>query len=247
MSITRKAILIGSPSVKPELPGVKIDIEDIKKFLLSNEGGAWKSSEIFTLIDPSINLVNAHIALAKDADYVFITCSGHGEHQVGQSLSETVMHLNEKETIPIVSINPKNKRHLVIVDVCRNLVRIDRAKLFAESKFAKGIALDSAKMVIDYRKVFDDAVMNTAEGRIVAYSCDINQSAGDDGSGGVFTQALLNAPKRFSPTNNSYGIVNISQAFDVAKEVTYRENAPQSPVFNAGRRMNFFPFAIVSQ
>lgn len=247
MSITRKAILIGSPNVKPMLPGVTQDLKDIKSFLLSNQGGAWQSSEIVTLLDPSPELVKSHLELSKNIDYVFLTCSGHGEHRFGKSLDETVIYLTDKDVMSINSINPGNKRHFVVVDVCRNLVVITEAikKSFG---LEAAVALDSARSSINYRKVFDDAVIDTSEGRVVAYSCDVNQSAGDDGNGGVFTQALLAAPSRFSPKGNyGYGVVNISQAFDFAKNETNRKNSPQSPVFNAGRRQDFFPFAIVEE
>jgi hypothetical protein len=246
MAITRRAILIGAPSVKPELPGVTIDVEDIRKFLCSNKGGAWRQNEVLTLLDPTKMEILKAIREAENIDYVFITCSGHGEHQIGASSlgGQTVMYLNEKETISIESVNPKNKRHLVVVDVCRNLVKIT-AKLTKALEESLSFKLDSARYV-DYRRAFDDAVVNTSEGRIVAYSCDINQSAGDDGNGGVFTQALLDSPTRFSKrANNSYGIVDINQAFEIAKLETYRVNAPQNPVLNAGRRREFFPFAIV--
>jgi hypothetical protein len=246
MALTRQAILIGAPSVTPELPGVRQDINDFKNFLLSNKGGAWKSTEITTLIDPSPFVVKTHIHLAQSADYVFILCAGHGEHQVGRNLDETVMYLNEKETISINEVNPKNKRHLVIVDTCRVLVKV--TKLAMEARTEAALTLDSAEAYVDYRQVFDDAIMNTSEGRIVAYSCDINQAAGDDGTGGVFTQALLSSSNMFKPIGYSkYDIVNISQAFDRAKEITYKKNAPQSPVFNAGRRRDFFPFCIATQ
>ncbi len=243
MAISRQAILIGSPSVKPELPGVTTDMGNIKQFLLSNKGGAWRADEIVTLSDPSSAAVDAQIESARYKDYVFISCSGHGEHRVGKGLDETVMYVKENETVSISSINPRNKRHLVIVDVCRKLVRVETME---ETRAAMKAFMKSAAIPIDYRKIFDDAVMANPEGRIVAYSCDINQSAGDDGSGGVFTQELLAAPKYFSPTNNNqYGIVKINAAFDQAKTMTYAKNAPQSPVFNAGRRMDFYPFAIV--
>lgn len=243
MPISRKAILIGAPSVKPELPGVIEDTKDIRSFLLSDHGGAWRSNEIITLLDPSPTDVFRQLELAKDADYVFITCSGHGEHLVGNGLDETVMYLTEKDKISISSINPRNKRHLVVVDVCRKLVLVHKD----ESRAMLKAAFESARsLAVDHRKIFDDYVMANPEGRIVAYSCGINQTAGDDGTGGVFTQELLKAPSKFSPTNNNlYGIVKIDQAFEQAKEMTYKKNAPQTPVFNAGRRMMFFPFAIV--
>lgn len=246
MALTRQAILIGAPSVTPELPGVRQDINDFKNFLLSNKGGAWKPTEITTLIDQSPFVVKAHINSAQSADYAFILCAGHGEHRVGRNLDETVMYLNEKETISINEVNPKNKRHLVIVDTCRVLVKV--TKLAMEERAIAALTLDFAEAYVDYRQVFDDAILTTSEGRIVAYSCDINQAAGDDGSGGIFTQALLGSATMFKPTGNSnYGIVNISQAFDVAKDITYKKNAPQSPVFNAGRRRDFFPFCIATQ
>ena len=243
MAISRQAILIGAPSVKPPLPGVTIDMRDIKRFLLSSKGGAWRADEIVTLSDPNAASVYAQIEAARYKDYVFISCSGHGEHRVGKSLDETVMYVKENETVSINRINPKNKRHLVIVDVCRNLVKIEKME---EVRAAMEAFMKSAAIPIDYRKIFDDAVMSNPEGRIVAYSCDINQSAGDDGNGGVFTQELLASPKYFSPTNNNrYGIVKIDQAFERAQKMTYAKNAPQKPIFNAGRRMDFYPFAIV--
>ena len=243
MAISRQAILIGAPSVKPELPGVTVDIKDINRFLLSDKGGAWRADEIVILTDPSAAAVYKQIESARYKDYVFITCSGHGEHRVGKGLDETVMYVKENETISINNLNPKNKRHLVIVDVCRKIVKIQKMD---EIRAAMNAFMDSAsKSFIDYRKIFDNEVMANTEGRIVAYSCDLNQSAGDDGKGGVFTQELLASPRYFSPKNGNYGIVNINQAFERAKKMTYEKNAPQSPVFNAGRRMDFYPFAIV--
>lgn len=240
--MTRQAILIGAPSVKPVLSGVRQDLKDIKAFLLSNSGGAWREDEIITLIDPSPHEVQAFVNASKSKDYVFITCSGHGEHQIGKNLDETVMYLNEEETISINNINPQNKRHLIIVDVCRGIVRpVERQKAIFEASMESY----SNKAYVNYRQVFDDAVMRTSEGRIVVYSCDINQSAGDDGTGGVFTQELLKSPEQFKPKNGDYRIVNIEQAFEVAKKMTYTKNAPQSAVLNAGRRRDFFPFSIV--
>ncbi|WP_421854461.1 caspase family protein [Marinomonas sp.] len=243
MTITRKAILIGAPSVKPELPGVNVDVRDIKNHLLSNKGGAWKESEITILIDPSPYLVKAHIDQAEDKDYVFITCSGHGEHRVGGNIDDTVMYLNEDDTIAISEVNPRNKRHLVVVDVCRKIVEVKKEYSTAMNKFAMENFNESH---IDYRAIFDNAIMSTAEGRIVTYSCEINQAAGDNGQGGVFTQALLKTPGVFSrPSGRSYGVLDINAAFEHARDETYRQNAPQKPVLNAGRRRDFYPFAIV--
>lgn len=242
---TRKAILIGAPDADPEnpLPGVEKDIQSVKDFLLSNQGGKWYEKEITILINPDKSLVEHHLLLASNADYVFILCAGHGEHQYGENIDDTVIHINEKETMSISSINPKNRRHLVISDTCRQLKRIGVAAMLS---MQKSLALVSeSKDYINYREIFDKSLLNCSEGRIVAYSCDINQSAGEDYSGGYFTQSLINSPTHFSPKDNSYDIVNIKQAFDYAKKATYNKNAPQNPVFVAGRRNDFYPFAIV--
>lgn len=243
MDIKRKAILIGAPNVTPRLPGVIIDVNHIKNFLMSNTGGAWQEDEITILMDPTKQEVTGQLILAQSADYVFISCSGHGEHQVGKGLADTAIYLNEDETMPIGQINPKNKRHLVVVDVCRNVVEISEHK--SEALLKSSFCLESAKN-IDFRDIFNSAVMACSEGRIVAYSCDVNQSAGDDGKGGVFTQELLKTPSAFNNTNYPLcNVINIYDSFNVAKEITYARNAPQSPVIDAGRRRDFFPFALV--
>lgn len=242
---TRKAILIGAPSVKPVLPGVKSDIESMKNFLLSNTGGAWRDDEVITLVDAKPELIKQEIASAKNCDYVFILCSGHGEHHVKTDIDETVIYLTETDFLSITNINPKNKRHLVIVDVCRNeSILLDSTETLLKATLESYSSVDT----YDYRSKFDAAIMKSSEGRIVAYSCGINQSAGENSAGGYFTQGLINSPKKFRPTaENNHGIVNISQAFDSAQKSTYDKNAPQNPVFNAGRRRDFFPFAIVKK
>lgn len=240
MPIKRQAILIGSPSVHPKLPGVKRDMEALKSYLMSDAGGQWKSDEIVELTDPGPSVLKVHMALAKTYDYVFISCSGHGEHQVSGSLDETVMYLTNDITIPISEINPGNKRHFVLVDVCRNLVD-KKPEQHTSIKAAMEELVENQR--IDYRKLFDDAVMSCPEGRIVAYSCGINQSAGDDGTGGVFTKEFIRSPIYFD--RKSSRIMDIKEAFDIAREKTFIKNKPQNPELNAGRRMNFYPFAIL--
>jgi hypothetical protein len=240
----RKAILIGAPDVEPELPGVDIDLRDMKTYLKSNLGGAWRDDEVVTLRNPNKLRVLCELIRARDADYVFILFAGHGEHHVGENLSETVVFLQEDQKMKVSDINPDNKRHLLVVDACRGIVEI--RKSFQKMAKSESIALERASYV-DFRLAFDNAVMSAPEGRIVIYACDINQTAGDNGEGGIFTQSLLRSPTFFHNTN-SYGctVVDCNESFKVAKEVTYDQNAPQSPVLDAGRRMKFYPFSIVT-
>ncbi len=242
----RKAILIGSPDVKPELPGVDVDLNDICQFLLSPRGGQWKREEITILRNPSKLDVTKELVDTIGCDYTFVTCSGHGEHQVGEGLDNTVMYLREHETMKISDIKAYSNRSTIIVDTCRNLVKVTKKELLKALNESLGFAMESASN-INFREAFNTEVMNCSEGRIVLYSCDINQSAGDDGSGGVFTQNLLNSSNAITNTNlYSYTPLYLDAAFEFAKEKTTAENYPQRPVMNAGRRRDFYPFAIIS-
>ena len=240
--MTRKALLIGSPNgPDPELPGVDVDLRSIREFLLSARGGAWYGHEITLLRNPNKASVNTELERSRSADYVFITCSGHGEHHVYNNFDDTILCLNKTEEMYISEINPRNKRHLVVVDACRKIVKIvllEKSLLAAKAYEFYESPEDLARA----RTLFDNAVASSTEGRIALYSCQKNQAAGDDGNGGVFTQSLLIAGKELKkkPT----GIVDINEAFEYAKDMTYRLNAPQSPTINAGRRRDYFPFSV---
>jgi len=242
--MTRRALLIGSPNgPDPQLPGVDIDLRDIQAFLLSARGGAWYTHEITVLRNPSKAAVSSELERSKNIDYVFVTCSGHGEHHVYNNFDDTVLCLNKTEEMYISEINPRNKRHLVVVDACRKVVKIAlmEQRLVAAKAYE---FFESAEDRARARTLFDNAVVSSTEGRIVVYSCEKNQSAGDDGKGGVFTQSLLIAGKemRKKPT----GVVDINEAFAYAKDITYKLNAPQTPTINAGRRRDYFPFSVTT-
>ncbi len=238
----RKAILIGSPNgPDPALPGVAVDLRDIATYLQSVKGGAWESNEITILSNPSKKDVLTTLSTASIYDYVLITCSGHGEHHVRNDFEDTVFCINKTEEIYISEINPRNKRHLVIVDVCRKVVllKLEEQRMFA-AKVAK--AYEFAEDRRRARQLFDQAVMACAEGRIVVYSCEKNQTAGDDGSGGIFTQSLIKVGASFEKKPS--GVMDINDAFQFAKVRTYQLNAPQTPTLNAGRRRDYYPFAV---
>jgi len=121
---TRRALLVASPDAHDLLPGARQDVSNYEDFLRSTEGGAWEHGEITKLFNPTKkNLFDAVSALSG-YDYVFITFSGHGTHHVGKDLSESSVELNKYESCYVYEINPRNKRHLVVVDSCRAVVSI---------------------------------------------------------------------------------------------------------------------------
>ena len=240
--VSRKAILIGAPSVETYLPGVVQDIKDMKEFLCSPVGGDWREDEIVTLIDQSKATVMKHLNSCSDVDYVFILCAGHGEHQILGTNGSTVIYLTEEETLSIDSINSRGKRQFVIADVCRH----EREIAISKTLLKAAMESYSAEDKFDYRAAFDAAVMKCSEGRIVAYSCSLNQSAGEDEKGGAFTQALIASPNHYLPSG-LHGIVNVKQAFDWAHAQLVEKSSAQTPVFNAGRRLDYYPFAVITK
>jgi hypothetical protein len=122
--ITRKALIIAASDVNPRLPGVEEDVKNIKNYLLSASGGAWENSEIEILLNRRKIDIEKSLKLCRGIDYVMVTCSGHGEHHIGNNLDSTAMYLTDNETMYINEINPENRRHFVIADVCRKLVPV---------------------------------------------------------------------------------------------------------------------------
>lgn len=243
--LSRKALIIGSPDAFEYLPGVELDVRDLKKFLCSPMGGAWLESELIVLKNPKRSEVLAAMEQCSSANYSFVSFSGHGEHHKGHALDETVVYLTENDKMYVSEINPKNSRHFILVDACRKVVQV----LLRDSFEVMNKAFAARKVELDWvtaRRLFDAAVTASAEGRIVAYSCEINQAAGENEKGGVFTQHLISAPLALDTV---YGggrrVVSVKEAFTYAKEKTYAANAPQSPVLNLGRRLDSFPFGIV--
>jgi hypothetical protein len=247
--MTRKAILIGTSNVWPPLPGVDIDLRDIKNFLLSTTGGAWEDSEIITLRNSNRTSILAIIALCEEIDYVLITCSGHGDHYSWNGGSDTALLLSEKEKIFTAELNTKNPRQLVVMDVCRKIEELPLSEGLLGA--ANAVFIKRALSREYARTLFNKSLDRTTEGRIVMYSCSINQTAADDGTGGLFTQSLIKSAFQSKGTPVSFydgyegNILYANEAFEFAKARTLEFNPPQTAILNAGRRRDSYPFAIV--
>lgn len=241
--LTRRAILIGTPnSVYDPVKGAVADVRNFKRFLCLDYGGAWEDAEIRSLLDPTPSQVKAALDAALSCDYVFITFSGHGEHRVGDRLSETVLFLSKGEEFLARELNPGNDRHLVVVDACREVVRLRKGMKLG------GIITEAEQAQTDRRRcreMFDAAVSAAGEGRVVMHSCSIGQTAGEDETGGVFSRLLVEDAVSECRNCEEDGVLYIPNAFESAKASTLRENSPQTPVHYPGRRLRHFPFGVV--
>jgi hypothetical protein len=240
---TRRALLIASPDIPNDLlPGARQDVSNFETFLLSLEGGSWNRSEITKLFNPTkTDLLRAVYAM-QGTDYAFITFSGHGAHHSSKELNDTSLQLTRVETCYVSEVNPQNERHTLIVDTCRALVQIKEELL--KRAFAANEAVGGKISVQQSRGLFDDAFAAADAGRVVAYSCQVGQAAGESASGGVFSRALVDEASAWATQASSRQVLSVKDAFTLAQTKTYRTNAPQLPVLEAGRRLRHFPFAV---
>lgn len=240
---TRRALLIASPDIPNEtLPGARQDVYNFENFLLSLEGGAWDQDEITKLFNPTKTDLTQSVRAMAGSDYAFITFSGHGAHHVNNELNDTSLKLTRYESCYVFEVNPQNKRHTLIVNTCRAIVQITeeilKRAMFAANAARAEITRQQA------RALFDETFSAADEGRVIAYSCKVGQAAGESSSGGYFSRALVGEASAWANQAAAKQVLSVKDTFDLAQAKTYKVNAPQWPVLEAGRRLRHFPLAI---
>lgn len=239
----RKAFLIASPHEEGTsnfLPGVTPDIKNMKKHLLSNAGGAWRTDEIEILKNPSRDDVLSKIQ--GEYDFIIIQYSGHGFEYTSTG---TQLDINPKQKIGLEEIhrNISAPRRYYFIDCCRGIVPEDKQILRCSMENFSNVQ-DSA---IDYRKRYEDIILSCEEGLSVIYSCDMKQSADEDpqGLGGIFTLSYINASKKhsFVDLKKYYSIKTIFTEANTLMKTNYPLSM-QNPVMKPERRERYFPFII---
>lgn len=242
--IKRAALLIGVPGIEGKkgfLTGVKPDMRKIKGHLLSPIGGLWNHSEIHELNNPTKEQVRCMHAqlIAEGIDYLITFVGSHGFHYEIENNSYVELAadnvMSEIELIPSAI-----RRQTLVLDACR---RFDTHTFSAES--LDTIMEKESSDFSRYRQEFDRALERTEYGRIVLYSCSVNETADDP----LFTSALVNEAVRWSKNINSnnsdaFMVLDIHDAFELARVITLNKNSQQHPEISAVRRKCYFPFAL---
>jgi len=246
MEITRKAILIGSSEVSPELPGVESDMKRYYDFLISNNGGAWEEDEILVSLNEKKQYIFQKLNSLTDIDFAFILIAGHGEFQIynndfNDSRTGTYYYITETDIILLNRLFPQVLRSLIIVDVCRENIYINEQKSQKDSRIFNLSGKNINRLHReDYRALYDEQIRKCPQARTILYSCKPDQTAGDNGDGGFFSKALLKSYR-----NDGLGdIISCKEAFDYAKTYVYENHYPQLPIMYGGRGRIFFPFAL---
>ncbi|HTV84364.1 MAG TPA: caspase family protein [Dyella sp.] len=232
MSLTRKALLIMSPD--EEIPGVMIDKENWNNHLHSPTGGAWQGSEVQLLVSPTRSELISAMNWLNVADYTFIAYSGHGS---ARSETETILNINDQQTIAARDLISKAAKQTLILDCCRRLQR----RGITEARLIKSIAMDSYKDPNLARILFDQHLRDCAPFRVQLNSCSLDQYAGDDDTaGGIYTAALI----RSAQATPSGKVLGIREAHHAARQVVIDLQPSQTPTGMYPRSGPSFPFGI---
>lgn len=230
----RAALIIGSAGDPSEyLPGVKVDVIEYKKFLLSPWGGNWYEEEIITSLDESIHTVLKHINTIKNSfsDFVFVVFTGHGYYNSHRE--ERVLMVGDHELYES-ELRKLAHRELLIIDTCAGM----EEEVFKEEflGFAK------TATIIDYRKMYENAIEECLPQEIILYASSIGEYSADTSRGGLFSKSLLEVAYE----NDEFEILNALKAWELASErVKKITNGKQNPDYLATRRIGKkLPFSI---
>lgn len=248
---SRKALIIGAPDNK--IPGVIVDINNLRDFFKSPIGGLWYDKEITTLISPSTNDIRRQIELLKINDYSLIFFAGHGYHAIERK--RTILHINSTETFDSLELRVGAAKHSLIMDCCRKS-ESERRLLKAASE---SMSFDSARTQqpdpAQCRHYFDKAIGDCENGLVVMNSCSIDETAGESSSdGGYYTSSLIDSANEWAKNKlrtidltKKYATSSTQECHNLATaQVKSLSGGRQNPTFESPRSEKKFPFAVIA-
>lgn len=241
----RQALIIGAPDA--DIPGVYVDVENYKDFLLSLLGGYWHKSEITVLINPSKPSVQENINILKEADYAMVIFAGHG-HQPKRG-GPILISLSPNVEIDSSILKYGATKQTLILDCCRVL---------AEEQIMLKASLESVSHITslnsnECRKYYDKRISECSNGLVVMYGCDVDETCSESkNEGGHYSSELIQAARywhetEFVDTQNNYDILSVRKAHELAEvKVKSRSGGRQNPVIEYPRTSPYFPFAVIA-
>jgi hypothetical protein len=231
---TRKAILIGSPGPKDNhLEGVKIDLQNMKRFLLSEAGGAWNDEEISVLKDPTLSEILPYLE-SMDEDYLFVYFSGHG---FTNTHGARMLSLRGHSIPDTLLLRTPSQKQLVVVDACRTFVSHGFSGI---PEYELGVDHFEGSYA---RRIFDECISLSPAGKIIVHSTQSGYKSYENTLGGHFTQALLKISYEIQ-ANDQYTTCAIDRIINHTPLLLrqYQNNQVPSITYRSG--MLTIPFAI---
>lgn len=232
----RKALIIGNSggekNLEDYLEGVQQDVKNYRQFLLSNIGGKWYEDEIEVSLDEAKSQVVSKITAIKNShcDFVFILFSGHGSYSSLKECRKLYIFNDSIYENELTHLAPKQ---ITILDTCAN---IEKEEILTEGMES----LTFAKMLIDYRKNYENAIARCLEQQVILYSSSIDESSRDSELGGLFAHNLLKVAY-----NNRKDILSSREAYLSAKEAVQKKTKmTQNPSSDLIKSYNILPFSL---
>ena len=244
----RKVLIISNPGEygsRNYCAGVLKDVERYQAFFSQRVGGAFYSHEILTLDKPSTLQVVGKIKELENEDYSIIIFSGHGYHST--VIDDTVLELNSSSTIDVSELRKGARKRTIILDCCRVPYNDSEERYLVEKTGMRAYA-SAPRSVEEYRAIYNEIVERAVPGIVVQYSCDINETSGDDSRrGGVYSSRLIGSASSWFEGAERNKYISVVDSHDRAARWIERENISQHPQIEKPRifrQGEYFPFAL---
>jgi len=232
MPLSRRALILLSPD--EAIPGVVVDGENWTSHLHSPAGGTWRSGEVQVATNPSKLKLQTLVEWLNGADYTFIAFSGHGS---ARSETETVLDINDNDTLSAKHLITRAARQTLVLDCCRKLPK----RAVTESLTKRMMAMDSYKDPELARRLFDSRLAACDPFRVQLNACAVDQTAGEsDSHGGYYTSALI----RTAQATPSGSILSVREGHLIAKRIVSERQPSQTPTGEYPRSGLTFPLGI---
>jgi hypothetical protein len=157
------------------------------------------------------------------------------------------INANEKVILRDILRSISADRKLIVIDACRNY--IDDSEYFhftgdVETTAEKPLVFPSRIAFTEARRIFLDALNNTAIGTQILYSCSLGESSVITKDGSHYSKSMLIAVKAWSLRVREYSILLGCGAHDYTKIVIKRYRRKQTPRMSWSNEFSNFPFAI---
>lgn len=248
---SRKALIIGAPDEK--IPGVNLDIKNLRVFFNSPIGGFWYDNEITTLVSPSANDIRRQVELLRGYDYSLIFFAGHGYHSIERK--RTILHINSRETLDSLELRAGAAKHSLIMDCCRKPESERRLLKAAMDSMSFTEARTQQPDPAKCRQYFNKAIDDCENGLVVMNSCSIDETAGESSSeGGYYTSSLIDSANDWAKNRlrsidltKNYATSSTQECHNsAAAQVKRLSGNRQNPTFESPRSEKKFPFAVVA-
>mgnify|MGYP002784891773 CR=1 FL=1 len=229
----RRALLIDAGRAAPDdiIDGCRVDVEQMKAWLMSKAGGAWDEDEICWLHNQPLAKIEQGKRWADAAEFAFVAFSGHGHINEVDGKRHQAVIVDGCQEIDFAKLKPSTAKSIVICDACRKVhvkAPIRLSIMESVQKYARAAAKRFSRE--DYKREYL-RLLTEGDGRYTMYSCSAGQFSGEDEeNGGRFTSSLMScASIWYTDIAGPREDLRIGQVFARAAPIVSEKSRAQNP------------------